>query len=181
MSTSRLIYHNWIAEHGPDPGRNAWTTGPVESNITSDRQLEELREIVKQAVESLDEQERFLVFRYYYLGQSFGEMSLLSGRALYRLAALHRRALRKLRRHLAGFVKARYDLTSQIHCTCPVCQSPHRKEIEAILRSRDRRRSWKPVLELLNERFDLTISTPQVLIGHEKYHWQIDHRLRREE
>ncbi|UCE25613.1 MAG: sigma-70 family RNA polymerase sigma factor [Candidatus Zixiibacteriota bacterium] len=180
MPSGRLIYQNWIAERGPLPHPGDWTLLWLEPDTTTVEELDGLREMVAQAVESLDEQERFLIFRYYYLGESLSQMSLLSGRARYRLAAMHQRALRKLKRSLAGLVKARYGLTVQSYRTCPVCESSNREEIEAVLRSRDWQRSWRPVMELLRKRYGVIISTPQVLIGHEKYHWPMDENLRGE-
>ena len=109
------------------------------------------------------------------MGESYREISEKTGRAVYKLTALNNRAVKKLKNRLAVFVREKFDIKTQKTFNCPICNSKYREEIDNIIANRDKKATWKPVIKLIKERYDLTINTPQVLIGHAKYHCQTEH------
>jgi hypothetical protein len=163
----RLIYQDWIAELGRDPDRNLHVTADIAQYQAPD---DELEQAVRQALKTLTEPERSLIIWRYYMGQSCRRIAEISGRAECKLTSLHRRALRKLRKQLASFVRRRYNIRRDVVSGCPICRSPDRLEIDGLVQRRDRSRSWKPVMAILKNRYSVVIKTPSVLIGHEKYH-----------
>ncbi len=169
MSGPRVTYQNWIVALGYDPSRRrlGFRSVPSESEKHS---AEEIREAVERAVDALSEEERLLIIRYYFMGDSYGELTHMTGRAVYKLAAVHGRAVRKLRSRLAGFVRKRFGIQPVELPDCIVCQSSFRDEIDRLIAARDQGRSWKPVIKALKKRYSIAIKTPQILIGHEKYH-----------
>ncbi len=110
------------------------------------------------------------IIRFYFMGQGYGEISEKSGRAVHKLEALHKRAIRKLKARLQTFVKKRYGLKSRKGGVCALCESPHRAAINEIITKRSQLMTWRPVLKEINKQFGLNIKSPQVLIGHQKYH-----------
>lgn len=173
VSSGRIIYRNWIAEQGfvlPENCPYNMSSDHIEAAQRNEASLRILKTAVSQALESLDEQERYLIIRFYFMGQTIGQISAETDRAGHKLYALHRRATKKLKKRLAAFVGRRYKIGVEQHLDCIICQSPHRPEIDALLRDRDKVRSLKPVIAAVKERYSIIITTPQILIGHEKYH-----------
>jgi len=181
MSPERIIYQNWIADLGRDPSQ---LPNPDElpnlASLTYPRLGEKnepvmerqrlIREAVGSALLKLSDDERELIEQYHYMGRSYHEIAERSGRALHRLESLHRRALKKLRTSLAPLVKQLYGLGVSTDPDCPICISPHRKAIDRVIHERNRTATWRAVLQVLKSRFGIVITTPQTLIGHEKYH-----------
>jgi hypothetical protein len=176
MSRHRLIFQDWIVGLGRDPEQSCseYSTciRPPDDGSPGpdDEQTVELRHTVSTALGQLDESEREFLVRFYFMGQSYKSIAEETGRALYKLEALHRRAVRRLQRLLAPYVCARYGISSSDRPACPICSSPDREQIDEVIRGRDRRQTWRPVLQTLKTRFGLDIKTPQTLIGHIKYH-----------
>ena len=202
MGTNRLVYQNWIVELGIDPGNiDALNDGSFQNReiITLDELKEKLvsngslslrdeKVLLQQArrrayisagvaraLDKLSPDEKEFVERFYYSGQSYREISEKSGRAVYKLEAVHKRAIRKLRRELAPLVKELYNFDSETtrgttSRNCPLCNSPFKKDIDKLIGARDKKATWRPVIKILKEKYGLKIKTPQVLIGHEKYH-----------
>ena len=110
------------------------------------------------------------IIHFYYMGESYREISEKTGRAIYKLTALHNRSIKKLKNRLAVFVRERFGVKNKKIGKCPVCDSEYRGEIDEIIANRDKKATWKPVIKLLKDRYGLVINTPQVLIGHTKYH-----------
>jgi len=166
MSGNRIVYQNWIAEIGRDPFQ------PVDrcSGEASKVNTGEIYRQVQRALEKLNEDEREFVIRFYYMGESYLEISKKSGRSVYRLASLHKRAIKKLRQSLTKFVADRFKIDSTPNRDCPLCNSPQREEIDELIRTRDKTAPWKPVIACLRKEYGLKINSPQLLIGHEKYH-----------
>jgi hypothetical protein len=198
MSGNRVVYQNWIAELGVDPVQIRSTRRPEESLpeltpldevlkndslaldpddiITEKRRIEEIRSEVQRALQKLSVQEREFVAQFYFIGKSYRELSEQTGRPAHKLEALHKRAVKKLKRELSGFVAERFGIEAE-HDTltnCPICRSPRRTEIDQLIRARDRTSTWKPMIKALREEYGLRITSPQVLIGHEKYHTRTD-------
>jgi hypothetical protein len=202
MGTNRLVFQNWIVELGIDPenkedlkdglygkdevvsfedlkdcvaSNGAGILGDENEILRRARRQAYIGEQVALALRELTDDEREFVERFYYCGQSYREISEKSGRAVYKLEAVHKRAVRKLRRELTPLVKKLFKMNfepddSMSRATCPICSSSHRNEIDKLIADRDRRGTWGPVIKSLKEKFGLRIKTPQVLIGHEKYH-----------
>ncbi len=167
MSHNRVVYQNWIAELGFDPAQIKKFFDTVTGNSTFDDEID--RE-VRRAIERLGEEEMEFVIRFYFMGQGYPDIAEKSGRAVYKLEALHKRAIRKLKSRLQTLVKKRYGLKTPKGRTCPLCESPHRAAINEIIANRGQLMTWRPVLKKINDRFGIKIKSPQVLIGHQKYH-----------
>lgn len=186
MAKRKLIYDNWIAETGVDPHSQSLPEGWEESHISIDEvanvlidpgtdndhgtDLAVLRAEVRSAVAKLNEDERELVERIYFMGESLQELADKLGRRRHSLEALHRRCRKKLIRHLTQFVDQRWGAGLRTGVRCLVCDSPHRREIDLLIAERDRTLTWKPVLKAIRERFGLNAVTAQLLRGHEQYH-----------
>jgi hypothetical protein len=173
MPSSRVVYQNWIAELGRDPSFSVQSNGsnsPGTSEKESADRLEYLRQSVRTALKGLSEDERELIEQIHFMGRCCTEIAGLTGRAEHRLEALHGRALRKLRRKLAPLVKELFGIEPSLGSACPICNSPSRKEIDRLIRERDSSGTWRPVMRRIRADFNLRITTPQTLIGHEKYH-----------
>lgn len=167
MPNNRLVYQNWIAELGFDPAqiRKFFDTVTGDSRPDDEIDLE-----VRRAIEGLEEEEMEFVIRFYFMGDAYNEISEKSGRSVHKLEALHKRALRKLKSRLQALVKKRFGLKSKKGGVCPLCESPHRAAINEVITNRSELSTWRPVLKEINEQFGLKIKSPQVLIGHQKYH-----------
>ena len=167
MRKNRLVYQNWIVELGFDPAqiRKLFDTVAGDSSPDAETDME-----VRRAIEGLDEEEMEFVIRFYFMGDAYNEISEKSGRSVHKLEALNKRAIRKLKSRLQAFVKRRYGLKFRKGGDCPLCESPHRAAINEIIANRNGLSTWKPVLKEINKQFGLKINSPQVLIGHQKYH-----------
>lgn len=174
MSKRRLIYNNWIAETGA-AGRSAraWSRPDDLSgdNLPEDIQRRrELEDAVRRAVESLPPDNRELIIRYYFMGESLGHISEVSGRRKSKLVALLRRTHRMLKKRLIGPLGKGCRIPHNPAETCPVCRCADRAEINLLIKNRDPARTWRPVMAALRQRYGLQVRAPQVLISHEKYH-----------
>ena len=168
MSSNRITYQNWIAEIGRDPEGRPYdaSTGGFDDHDEG----EMVRRKVSEAVRSLDDDEREYIERFYFMGQSNAAIAEASGRRLHRLEALRRRVFRKLRRKLARFAEDRYGIPSKPRPECPICASPRRGEMDKIIAAKKPSDTWKPVMQRLADEHGLHIGSPQVLIGHQRYH-----------
>ncbi|RKX28267.1 MAG: hypothetical protein DRP47_04785 [Candidatus Zixiibacteriota bacterium] len=171
MSNNRIVFQNWIVDLGRDP---SWQELPaMSSEEIGNTAL--LRARVQQALLCLSDGERELIEQFYYMGRSYREISERSGRAIYRLEAIHKRALRKLRNELRYFIQERFHLDETIErniSECPICNSPYRCDIDFVISQRDPTATWKPIMRYLRKKYNLDIRSPQTLIGHERHHMQ---------
>ena len=167
MTTNRVVYQNWIAELGFDP---AQIKKLFDTLLVEPMPDDEIDSEVRRAIISLEEEEMEFVIRFYFMGQAYSEISEKSGREVYKLEALHKRAIRKLKSRLKSLVKKKYGIKSKKTESCPLCDSPDRKAINEIIFDKDERATWRPVMKEINRRFGLEVISPQVLIGHRKYH-----------
>ena len=173
MSKSRISYQNWIVDIGYDPQAGLTPHAgliPGGGLPPEVGKAELIRRAVELALESLSSDEREFIVHFHYMGQSYRHISEESGRAIYKLAALHNRALRKLKAGLTPFVRQHYAINDESDTDCMLCRSPYREEIDRIIDSRDPESTWRPVIRQLRERFDILIGSPQLLIGHARYH-----------
>jgi len=133
--------------------------------------LSQIRNRVQLAIRELDEDEREFIARFYYMGESYRQMAEASGRNVYSLEALHRRALRKLRKGLAAFVESEFGVAREKpRKPCVICDSGHRIAIDALIGARPPDATWRSVMRAIADEYGLRVVTPQMLIGHQKYH-----------
>ncbi len=193
MSRNRIVYQNWIVELGYDPSaRNImeiWHDGDTElvsldtpsakaidnDTVSHENTMTKLiQEQVTQSFSCLSEEEHEFIRQFYFMGSTYRTISEKTGRAIYKLEALHKRALQKLKKELLPFVREHWHIEiAQIKSgekSCPICQSSLRDEIDMLITNRDRTKTWRPVLCALREQYGINIRSPQILIGHEKYH-----------
>jgi len=191
MSSNRIIYQNWIVDLGRDPDNPPGPESVPDNQhlLSLDDLIQELQGIaaktadsdqtertrliisrVTSALEKLSEDEREFVGRFHFIGQSYRQISERSGRGIHRLEAIHKRAFRKLRKELAPTVKELFGVKNKENTECIICSSCHKKEIDSLISARDPRKTWRPVMKQIKERFGITITTPQILMGHVRYH-----------
>jgi len=164
MSNSRIVYQNWIVDLGHDPMEQFFDNSRINNPD------ERLEKVVSTALKRLSTNECEFIVQFYYMGKSYREIADQSGRVIYKLEAIHRRALKKLEAELRGFVSKRFNITKEKTHDCPICNSEYSDEINEIIAKRNPRDTWRPILKILKERFELHIRSPQTLIGHIKYH-----------
>lgn len=166
MPKKRITYLNWIVDIGVDPSRIV-KSSEVEPDPVVDEELE--REVDK-ALKSMTDEEQELMRQFHFMGRSYVQIADDTGREIYKLASTHKRCLKKLKSRLASFVSGRFGIEIPAEPKCSVCASPFRAEIDCIISLRDKRATWKPVIQAIGEQYGLRIRAPQLLIGHERYH-----------
>ncbi|UCD93809.1 MAG: sigma-70 family RNA polymerase sigma factor [Candidatus Zixiibacteriota bacterium] len=166
MSRRKIIYQNWIVDIGFAPGRTAFI-------LFEDNPSEPNREIiaaVREAIEELSPLEKEFVERFYFHGQSYLKIADELGKRPRRIEGIHRRAISKLKKSLAEFVREKFDVETTVDTDCIICNSTFRKEIDAMIDAKKDEETWKNIIGALKKRYGIKIKSPQVLIGHEKYH-----------
>lgn len=185
----RLTYQNWIVKLGrdpddlrlneiPEPAQKLFTPLEKLSNgpefgpkaVSSDQRQERIIEAVREGLSQLDENEREFLILFHFMGRSYRQIAESSGREIYRLEALHLRALKQLRALLARFVEEEFDIRSENHPDCPICASPDRDEIDQLIDQKKAEETWSGTIRQIKDRFGIRIKTPQVLIGHKRFH-----------
>jgi len=166
MSNSRIVCQNWIVDLGRDPLKQGT------QNPAFEKPDEQIKEAVSLAIKKLNANEQEFIIQFYYMGKSYQEISNHTGRVIYKLEALHKRALKKLEARLQGFVNNRFEIKNRIKSDCLICNSEYANEIDNIIARRNPRDTWRPILKVLNEKYGIKIRSPQTLIGHKKYHTQ---------
>ena len=169
MTSSRIVYQNWIVDLGRDP-EAIYSNRVATDRIYDEKRIEQIRQAVNAALAELDEDEREFIIRFHHMGESYRQISDKSGWPIHRWEALHKRILKKLRKLLAPFVDEVFGLSSAQTPSCPICSSKYVEQLNEIISNRDRKQTWKPVLRLFRTKYNLVISAPQLLVGHEKYH-----------
>ena len=157
----KLAFLDWIYEVA-----RKGVFGPHEK---SDVQKEIIGK-VRDAVDKLSPVERDFVQMYWFEGRSLRELLELLGRRLHNLDGINRRILRKLKRILSEYVAVRFGIIEQNNSDCIICNHPDRREIDLLLIAKKPDETYRPIYRQLRSRFGLRISTPQILIGHIKYH-----------
>jgi len=156
----KLVFLDWIYDVS--------ATNVFRDN--GDKELErEIREEVRRAIAALPEVDREFIQLYWFEGQSIAEIAKRFNKHPHNIEGYSQRILRKLRRLLADFVASRFGVET-VREPCLICCHPHRLEIEEILRGKRPEETFKRIYRELAKRFGLRITTPQILIGHMKYH-----------
>ena len=188
MAKNKLIYQNWLVEIGYDPRLKSEFFEQFEQLsleelfdsgfdiLSSDQHnqpvglKENIVKAVQSALEQLDDEEREFIIRFHFMGESYAEMIEQTNRKLYKLSALHKRALKKLKRHLKRFVLKQFNIKDDTPVVCPICNSDDLININRLLKERDKKSTLRPVIKELKEKYNIKINSPQIIIGHEKYH-----------
>ena len=161
---SRVTFINWLAEGGLPSMSN-----PLQTGGETEPRLLRIEEAVRAAIARLPDEEQELIRLHHFQGMALAEIARQTGRKAHNVESMHRRIIKKLRRQLTAFVEGEFGLPRP-HESCPICQSPQRREIDSLINSRDRSTTWRPVLCRLRQEFGLTIRSVQCLIGHARYH-----------
>jgi len=174
MASGRVIFQNWIVELGKDPDQQVDFSNE-NSNIKGENESEKKRqELIKnrvaEALKILTDDEREFIERFYFMGMTYLQISEKSGRAVHKLEALHQRAVRRLRKELKKTVEELWGIKSKTKKECPLCQSASRVQIDKIINSKQPSDTWKEVIKQIHEQYGIKITTPQLIIGHKKYH-----------
>jgi RNA polymerase sigma factor (sigma-70 family) len=190
MSSNRVVYQNWIVEIGRDPAKlrkqgargnselislddlaaATISSEAVRRAITEQKNTEVIRHAVQKALKKLDEQGRDFITQFYFIGKTYRQISEQSGRPIHKLEALHKRTLKKLKKELSSFVREHFGIESRLEGNCPICRSSFLPQINRLIAKRNKTATWKPIIKTLREKYRLKITSPQVLVGHEKYH-----------
>lgn len=166
MAKGKIIYQNWIVDIGIDPGQ----VGKIQIQSDLIKPDEQVISAVRKALEKLNPEEQDFIETYYFQGKSYREIAELQNRRLSRIEGLHRRSLAKLKKYLVRFVKERFDIDAEIGRDCIICLSPHKEEIDRLIKTKKKRETWKKIIKILKNKYQIKITTPQILIGHQKYH-----------
>jgi len=154
-------------------GFDGFSQGNADREEGASRVTTEIRTQVHEALAKLSVEEREFIVLFYFVGRTYAELAESTGRALHRIEAIHKRAIRRLRKELALFVAEEFGIPLPRRVqSCPICRSKHVEEIDAIIESRDFRSTWSPVIQKIREKFGIAVGSPQQLIGHTKYHCQ---------
>ncbi len=186
---NRIIYCGWLAENRrvdkehnveaiPESFIDFESLESFESEelerLVLERQGEEVAErinlAVQEAMRHLTDDEREFLARFYSMGQCYRELSEKSGRTIHSLESLHRRAKRRLRKLLTGFVRREFGVEVSRAKACPICASSTRREIDEMLACHAPEATWRKELRILRTRFQLHKVSPQTIIGHINYH-----------
>lgn len=165
MSQNRIVYQEWIVNLGYDPARSRPEAAEVEPSYD-----EEVILAVTRALETLSEEEAALVRSFHFQGLSYQDISRATGREVYRLELLHRRALRSLAARLRPLVATEDVRRERRNTGCPLCCHPAREQIDRLLNSKRREETWKRINAILKERYAVPSLSPRLIIGHLKYH-----------
>ena len=177
MGWRRIRFQDWLVELGYDPDRDGKRGNNQSGELSSeyecsdDPKLKELiEESVRNALRRLSSNEREIVERVHYMGQTYRQISRSSGREISRLESLHRRAVRRLRRELGPLVKQLYGIETANSPRCVICRSPLRSEIDEILEHHDQKRGWRTIMRRIESEYGIKVRSAQTLVGHRKYH-----------
>lgn len=165
MGKRRVIYQEWIVELGYDPSRS-W----IEYFFPTEGYNHDVIAAVNRALRALDDEEASFIRTYYLQGASFRRISEETGMAKYKLESLHHTALKKLVRSLHILLGGKYNIPSPKDPACPLCNHPQIEAINSLIQSKSERETWKRIIRALRDDFGIILSTPQRLIGHQKFH-----------
>jgi hypothetical protein len=188
VGRERVIYRDWIVEIGREPSEIARDASQlanvgghlgreyagldglrVSTGIEAAR-VNRIKEAVNKALESLGEEEREFVVRFYYMGQSYSKLAELSGRPVHKLETLHRQIVRRLRNELAPLISDDCSHRREGARRCPICSSARHRDIDELIRVRNPKETWRGIMRRLKREFKIDIKSPNTLAVHEKYH-----------
>ncbi|SYZ72717.1 putative RNA polymerase flagellar operon sigma factor FliA [Candidatus Zixiibacteriota bacterium] len=166
---SRISYQSWVDD--PDPKSDFPLKTDETENIESPR-TRRVKKWVNRALDKLTPLEREVVVQHYLNGRSLYDISLDLEREPLQIVNVRRRAVLKLKKNLAIFVRREFVLKEMIIPKCILCNSPRRAEIDTLIRAKRKEETWRRIIGKLKSEYGIKITTPQVLIGHQKYHME---------
>lgn len=163
---AKTIYQDWIVEIGCDPDHR------VDIAVCHDAPApdENLVAEVNRALNTLTALEQDFIHLYYFSGRTLLQTARQCRISYSRAGYIHNQVIRKLRKELAAFVRDRFDITVRIDENCPICNSRYKDRINDLIRKKRKEDTWREIIGILKRRYGLVIKTPQILIGHQKYH-----------
>lgn len=188
MAKNRLIFQNWLVDIGYDPKLGGPHKSSIEQisidelfdsgfdiadNIPSDNQINRTKIIeiaVKLALAKLTDDEREFIIRFHFMGEKYIEIAEKTDREIYSLVSLHNIAIKKLKRYLRRFVKDQFEIKDSKQTSCMICESVYKDEIDSLIALKDSKSTWKNIIQQADKKYNLKIKSPQILIGHAKYH-----------
>ena len=161
----RIVARNWIIDLGRDPAA-VWH--PDYDKVTDYN--DEIIAAVRWAIDRLDPGEAEFVRMYYFQGMSYQLIGTLTGNEPRSLMKIHRSAKRKLRQRLCRILAGRYNVPVRLEPACPLCDHARAEEIDALIRSKSQRETWRTTIEVLKRSYAIRNITPQILLTHREYH-----------
>lgn len=168
----RLIYQNWLvdlARNSSQVSLDEYSTDWL-TDDSGEKRRALVERVVRSALETLPDEERELVERVHFMGESIPSIAKRSGHRVHKLEAMHRRAIMRLKKALSGFAASKLSIVSGRFPLCPLCNSRWRSEIDRVIDRKRPEDTWRKVIKVIDEHFSIKIRTPQTLIGHQKYH-----------
>ncbi len=160
----KIEYYGWLDQM---TGQTAW---PPESESDADLETRRRRIMaVRRALRRLPKLERQLILAHHFYGDSLSYAARRESLSFAVAVSGYRRGLRRLRSQLSAFVAEEFDVAAEAS-TCVICASPHRTDIERILRSRTRHEGFARVIAEIWDKCGLRLRSPQTIVGHVKYH-----------
>jgi hypothetical protein len=165
MNPRRLVYQNWIVDLGRDP---LWPFIPLSNGYQGHNKT--IVYAVNQALGALTDDEANLLISYYWQGQSYREISRVTGKAVYKLESIRRSAFRKLANKLQKSLGGKYRVPQPQKPACSLCNHPDSKEIDRLIRTKSEEETWRRIVKTLKSEYGIKLATIQILISHYKYH-----------
>lgn len=162
--TERMLFVGWAIEFFGYSNED-----DAESRISQNHK-KIIQQEVRQAVGKLSTEERQFIEKFYFEFKSYQEIARILKKKVYKLERIHRRALDKLRILLADFVKDRFKLEVPQKTDCVICRSPFKEELDELIRSKKKEETYTQLIRTFKRRYGITITTPQVIIGHQRKH-----------
>ncbi len=151
-----------------------WILPISEHDIWKDKgessRADRVRMAVREAVAKLTVNEQDFVQLYWFEGTALDRIAKLKGSTKYRMNIFRQRIERKLKKLLMDFVEEEFGIKSSAKETCPICASRDLCRIDKLLKSKAPHETYAGYIRILNQRYHLDIKTPQIIIGHLKYH-----------
>jgi hypothetical protein len=157
----RVIHYNWIFQ--------TINTG-VWGNFESTPKQKRIQQAVTAELDKLSFEEREFIDLYWIRGYSIQELGQLLGVKPYKMEGLNKSILRKLKNRLTDFVREEFGPDVCERDRCLICDHLRRDEIDILLKTKKTEETYQRIITVLKNDFQLIIKTPQIIVGHIKYH-----------
>ncbi|MFH2035706.1 MAG: sigma factor-like helix-turn-helix DNA-binding protein [Candidatus Zixiibacteriota bacterium] len=166
MPSIRIIFQDWIVRLGRDPKKSLM-------EVLENKEIKpnpKIYEMVQSALNKLTNLERFVITEYHFNGKPCSKIATELDKSRFQIEKTYRRGMNKLRNFLTPFVIEEFGLEMNFNSKCPLCRSSRRLEINQLILAKKEEDTWKKTIAELKEKYHIKITTPQILIGHQKYH-----------
>ena len=157
----KIVHYNWIYL--------TLREGIWQNSEASEKQKRIIK-AVRTEIDRLSEIEREFVEMFWFEGRSLADIARVTGKQVYKLEGLSKRINRKLKNRLAGFVDSEFGLKAETGAKCLICNHPQRAKIDRMILAKKPQQTYKQIITTLKEEYGIIIKTPQMIIGHRKYH-----------